>query len=76
MVDFIGGKPGAKATSSLDVAKLGTPEVVGGTLYPGGGKWHFLTVTKTIRPDASGDIWVRLGARMTHQPETTGTAGK
>ena len=74
--DFIGGEPGAKATSSLDVAKLGTPEAASGTPYPGDGQWHFLTATKTIRPDATGEVWLRLGARMTHQPGTTGTAGQ
>ena len=31
---------------------------------PGDGKWHFLTVTRTIRPDATGSIVLRLSQWM------------
>jgi hypothetical protein len=32
--------------------------------HPGDGQWHWLTATKTIRPEATGEICLRLSGRM------------
>jgi hypothetical protein len=37
-------------------------EVLNSILHPGDETWQFLTVTKTIRKDATGEIWFRLNA--------------
>ena len=70
LYDHSGGQPGAKWTHCLDVGKFGQFDSAGcGEPYPGDGKWRFMTATKTIRPNAQGDIWLRLEARMPHRPE-------
>ena len=79
ILDHTGGAPGATWTNYLDVGKFGHFEVAGaGSAHPGDGKWYLITATKTIRPSAQGNIWLRLEARMPHRPEsaertTTGT---
>ena len=68
--DHAGGDPDAKWTHCLDVGKFGQFDCAGsGYQHPGDGKWHFMTATKRIRPNAQGDIWLRLEARMPHEPE-------
>ncbi len=42
----------------------GRHEVASSTGHPGDGQWRFLTVTKTIRPDAAGDFKLRVGATV------------
>lgn len=40
------------------------PDVTSSDSHPGSGEWVFLKTTKTIRPDATGEVWFRLGARV------------
>ena len=42
----------------------GRHEVASSTGHPGDGQWHLLTVTKTIRPNATGEFKVRVGATV------------
>ena len=37
---------------------------VSGGGHPGDGKWHFVTVARTIRPDATGKVRLRLSAHI------------
>ena len=46
----------------LDFAQ-GMWDVAGGG-HPGDGEWHFVTVTKAIRPDATGKVRLRLSAHI------------
>ncbi|MEE3373054.1 MAG: hypothetical protein VX346_27220 [Planctomycetota bacterium] len=39
-------------------------EVSGGVGHPGDRRWHFVKVTRTIRPDATGQIVLRLSAHV------------
>ena len=39
-------------------------EVSGGTGHPGDRRWRFVKVTRTIRPDATGQIVLRLSAHV------------
>ena len=39
-------------------------EVSSGGGHPGDRRWHFVTVTRTIRPDATGQIILRLSAHV------------
>ena len=42
----------------------GRHEVSSGGGHPGDGKWHFVQVTRAIRPDASGEIVLRLSVHV------------
>ena len=47
----------------LDFVK-GMHEVTSGQVHPGDGPWRFVTATRTIRPDATGQIVLRLSAQV------------
>ncbi len=40
------------------------PDVASSNSHPGNGEWVFQTATKTIRPNATGEVLFRLGARV------------
>ncbi len=42
----------------------GMHEVSGGESHPGDEQWHFLTVTRTIRPDATNELVLRLSVHV------------
>ena len=42
----------------------GRHEVSNGEGHPGDGQWHFVTVTRSIRPDATGRIVLRLSVHV------------
>ena len=57
------GIKGASGVEILDF--VGTMhEVSSGGGHPGDRRWHFVTVTRTIRPDATGQIVLRLSAHV------------
>ena len=64
---------GIKDVAGVEILDFveGRHEVSGGDGHPGDRKWHFVKVTRTIRPDATGEIVLRLSA---HVPFVKGPA--
>ena len=54
----------------------GRHEVASSAGHPGDGQWHLLTVTKTIRPSATGDFKLRVGATVPYLPGGARAAGR